>query len=363
MAAHTEWHWIERFGEQFELCGLRANEVVVLLSETRSRPELVETARLALGRAGALVSQLVMPTPANPGPVPIRSTGASQALAGNPAAIAAMAAADFVVDCTVEGLLHATELGQILSAGTRILMISNEHPENFERFGNDPGLAKRVALAKSWLDKADVMRVSSPAGTDLTVGLDGAVRAGSTGYTTTPGDIAHWPGGLVLAFPAAGSVNGKLVLAPGDLNLTFKEYVRSPIVLSIESDYITAIEPVAGEAKFDSELFASYLGSFGEPDAYATSHLGWGMNPAARWDTLPMFDKGEINGTEARAFAGNFLYSTGANEVAGRFCRGHFDLPMRNCTVVLDGPTGPVTVVSGGKLAERLAPPDEQIKG
>ena len=42
-------------------------------------------------------------------------------------------------------------------------------------------------------------------------------------------------------------------------------------------------------------------------------------------------------GTELRAFAGNVVYSTGANETAGRYCRGHFDLPMRNCTVTLAG--------------------------
>jgi len=52
-----------------------------------------------------------------------------------------------------------------------------------------------------------------------------------------------------------------------------------------------------------------------------------------------------------RAFAGNFLWSTGANEVAGRFCRGHFDLPMRNCTVTLDGDP----VVVDGVLVDELA--------
>jgi 2,5-dihydroxypyridine 5,6-dioxygenase len=31
------------------------------------------------------------------------------------------------------------------------------------------------------------------------------------------------------------------------------------------------------------------------------------------------------------------LYSTGANEVAGRHTLGHLDLPMRNCSIALDG--------------------------
>ena len=144
-----------------------------------------------------------MPTPANPGPLPIRSTGASVAIAGHAPAIAALQAADFVLDCTVEGLLHSPELGAVLGAGTRVLMISNEHPETFERMHHDSGLAERVARGKAMMQAASAMHVTSRAGTDLTVDLAGAFCAGSVGYTSEPGDIAHWPGGLVLAFPAA----------------------------------------------------------------------------------------------------------------------------------------------------------------
>jgi 2,5-dihydroxypyridine 5,6-dioxygenase len=226
-------------------------------------------------------------------------------------------------------------------------MISNEHPETFERMVHDPSLAERVSLGKQWLTEASTMRVTSRHGTDLTVDLAGSFRAGSHGYTDRPGDIAHWPGGLVLAFPAAGTVHGTLVLAPGDVNLTFKEYVRSEIRLTVVDDHITAVD---GDGT-DAELFASYLGAFAEQEAYATSHVGWGMNTGARWDVLPLSDKSQTNGTELRAFAGNFLYSTGANEVAGRFCRGHFDLPMRHCTVTLDDRTA----VEDGVLVPALA--------
>ncbi len=71
----------------------------------------------------------------------------------------------------------------------------------------------------------------------------------------------------------------------------------------------------------------------------------------ARWDYLELSDHGDIWGTEARAFAGNFLYSTGANENAGRFTAGHFDLPMRNHSVMLDGEP----VVVDGVLVPDLA--------
>jgi 2,5-dihydroxypyridine 5,6-dioxygenase len=66
---------------------------------------------------------------------------------------------------------------------------------------------------------------------------------------------------------------------------------------------------------------------------------------------MAFYDKRDFNGTELRAFAGNFLYSTGANEVAGRHTLGHFDLPLRNCSIALDGKT----IVDSGRLLPPLA--------
>ena len=39
-----------------------------------------------------------------------------------------------------------------------------------------------------------------------------------------------------------------------------------------------------------------------------------------------------------RGFAGNFLFSTGPNTQGGgtRVTKGHYDLPMKDCTVYLD---------------------------
>jgi 2,5-dihydroxypyridine 5,6-dioxygenase len=346
----TEWRYISAFAAHLTRCGLGEGEVVALLSESQSRPVLVETARLAAQSLGGRVFDIVVPTPASTHSVPIRSTGASQAIAGNPAVIAALSSAQLVIDCTVEGLLHAPELGTVLRGGARVLMVSNEHPDIFDRLGWDDDLARRVALAHELLRNADEMRITSDAGTDLEVQLAGAVTAGSTGITDGPGSIAHWPGGLVIAFPAANTVNGTIVMASGDVNLTFNRIVESPIELTIADDHITDI---AGNG-VDAQLFRSYLASFGDRASYATSHVGWGMNQAARWETVELYDRRETWGTEARAIAGNFLYSTGANEVAGRFTPGHFDLPMRNCTVTLDG----TAVVERGELIAELRKPD-----
>jgi 2,5-dihydroxypyridine 5,6-dioxygenase len=94
--------------------------------------------------------------------------------------------------------------------------------------------------------------------------------------------------------------------------------------------------------------YQAWIDKEGHRDACAVSHVGFGLNPAARWDAMTFYDKRDCNGTELRAFAGNFLYSTGANEVAGRHTLGHFDLPMRHCSIALDGQL----VVQEGELVK-----------
>jgi 2,5-dihydroxypyridine 5,6-dioxygenase len=162
------------------------------------------------------------------------------------------------------------------------------------------------------------------------------------GFTSRPGTLSHWPAGLVLAFPAAQQVRGRLVLDRGDVNLTFKRYLQDPVTLLIEDDRVVEVQG----RHVDGDLMRGYFEAWQDPQAYAVSHVGWGLNRRARWDAMAFYDKAEFNGTELRAFAGNFLYSTGANEVAGRHTAGHFDLPLRGCTVALDGQA----VVEQGRL-------------
>ena len=342
-----EGKWIDAFVQLFELCKLDRGDAVAILSESQSRPVNVELTELALQRLGARPFHVVLPSPPQSAPVPVRSTGASDAVQQSEPVIAALAASTMVVDLTVEGMLHAPELPRILKGGARLLMVSNEHPDALERLAPDPDLTPKVKTGIKMLRDAARMTVRSDAGTELDIDVADTPAAGVWGYCDRPGQVAHWPGGLVLCFPKANSVNGTLVLDAGDVNLTFKRYVESPITLTIENDYVTDIQ---GEG-LDVELFRQYAAAWGDKDAYAVSHVGWGMNPKARWESMEMYDKRDFQGTELRAFAGNFLYSTGANEFANRFTLGHFDLPLRNCTVALDDKV----VVDKGALQGELA--------
>jgi 2,5-dihydroxypyridine 5,6-dioxygenase len=270
--------WLDAFESVLRRCALKPGDTVAILAESQSRPVLVELARLAAARIGATPFTLALPSVSDPAQPVTRSTGASLVIRQLAPVVSALAASTLVVDCTVEGLMHAPELPAILKGanGTqpRVIYISNEHPEALARLLPDDATEARVKDHVKRLRAAKEMRVTSAAGTDLRIALQGAVAGGNWGYTTRPGTMTHWPGGLALCFPAAGSVNGTLVLAEGDVNLTFKRYIERPITLTVENDYVTKIEG----AGVDAQLMRSYIAAWSDREAYAVSHVGWGLN-------------------------------------------------------------------------------------
>ena len=124
--------WVDAFEAVLSRCALRPGDTVAILAETQTRPELPELARMAAARMGCQAFQLVVTTPFEPGPA-VRSTGASTALQQIAPVVAALAGSTLVVDCTVEGLMHAPELPAILKGGARVIYVSNEHPEALAR--------------------------------------------------------------------------------------------------------------------------------------------------------------------------------------------------------------------------------------
>ncbi|MBN8629431.1 MAG: peptidase M29 [Rhodobacterales bacterium] len=344
----VEGKWLAAFRRVFALNGIGQGTRIAIISETQSRPVLAHLCELAAYDLGAESFHIQMPTPAQTAPVPVKSTGTSWAIAGNRAVVEALKLVEVIVDCTVEGLIHAPEWPEIEDAGrTRLLVITNEHPEILERTEPKAEDDIKLQIGIQMLREAAEMRVTSPAGTDLTVDLRGAPCGGTAGFGTKPGAVAHWPAGLCLAFPGKDAANGRVVMDVGDMNLTFKTFLTSRIDFTIENDFVTAIK---GDG-IDALHLREYMEAWDDRNAYGLSHVGWGMNPGAKWVSAAMYDKRDMQAVEFRAIAGSFLWSTGANQYAGRYTLGHFDLPMRNCTIALDGRV----VVKDGVLQGELA--------
>ena len=195
------------------------------------------------------------------------------------------------------------------------------------------------------------VRVTSRAGTDFTYACGDYPVMSQYGMADEPGRFDHWGVGLLHTFPNEGSAAGTVVIAPGDIViLPYCRYVVDPIRLEIREGHITKIE-----GGVDATLMREWLaeGETGpaDRDPYAVSHLGWGLNPQCRWDAIALYgDAPERSRAAARSFPGNFLFSTGPNTQGGgkRTTRGHYDVPMRGCTIALDGKV----VVEEGRIVD-----------
>ena len=119
------------------------------------------------------------------------------------------------------------------AAGTRVLMIRT----SIRTRSSDSCRSARTRPARAIkaCRSATAMHVSSAAGTDLHIDLREARTGGVWGWCDKPGQVAHWPGGIVVNFPRPHSVNGRLVLDVGDINLTFKRYLEQRVTLVIET--------------------------------------------------------------------------------------------------------------------------------
>jgi len=322
-----------------DLCKVRAGERLIVLTGETSHPRNVDDAMRATLAMGAMVYRMELPPVPPRGPVAgnERTTYVGMTpLTGNLMATEALKQADMIVDLL--GLLHSPEQLEILASGTRMLMVI-EPPEILAQMVPIADDKRRVMAADARLRAARTMRVTSKAGTDLKLEVGHYPTLPEYGFADEPGHWDHWPSGFISTWPKDGTTSGRLVIDVGDMLFPFKMYVSSPIVMDIEGGVIRNIE-----GGFEATYLRRHIESYKDPNAYGVAHVGWGLQPKAKWTGLGMRDKAQSLGMDGRAFYGNFLFSTGPNAEAGGSNNSacHVDIPMSGCSVSLDGE--PMTV-------------------
>ena len=322
---------VSLFQAEFERCKVRTGENAVVLSGESARPEYAKAAMEAIRNLGANVFEMRTPA-ARTSEVPGKPTVAIVGLtpiSGNKLAVETLKQADFVVDLIL--LLHSPEQVEILKAGTRVLMVV-EPPEILERALPTEELRHQVEAGAEKLKRARSLRIISDAGTDVEMRLGEYPVMTQYGFTDEPGRWDHWPSSFLYTWPNEGGTNGRVVVNKGDFIWPLNKYLSGPITLVIKDGYIRTIE--GGQ---DAQVLREQMESFKDPEAYAVSHIGWGVDPRAKWDAL--LSQPESVGTDPRSFVGNVQFSTGPNLEAGgkRHTLAHFDMPMLGCTLLLDG--------------------------
>ncbi len=248
-------------------------------------------------------------------------------------AAAAMAAADVVLCAASTSLYHTTAKAVAQRAGARG---NFNAPYRADAWRNGAMTADFVAirrraerLAELWRGTR-VVRVTSPAGTDLSATVEGREpKAWLTGICRNPGEVSALPGGEVSLPPLEGTSNGVVVWerVASDLGA-----LEGPVTITVRDGRAVAF---AGGASADAlrRIVEATV------DADNIGEIGIGLNPAARIGD-------EI--TEAKKAFGTVHIALGdsANEYGGLVeCDVHLDGLVMEPTIEFDG----VPVVVAGR--------------
>jgi len=328
--------------EQFNLSAVKKGETIAVVSDLGTRREYVQSAFAAAEELGADIYELCVNSLPGWTRVGVPTIGQCKGT------LEAVCAADMVVIFHVP--LFSRWLKTVMDGGTRVLMIIDA-PDQLAQLMSPPGLKEACKYAESLYRKTRTVRVVSDAGTDLTYTCGEYPVMTQWGFADEPGHFDHWGAGHIHTFPNEGSTHGTVVMQPGDIViLPYCRYVHDPVKLTVREGHVVDID-----GGLDAKLMRDWLGDGksapDDRDPYAVSHLGWGMNPQALWYGIALNgDEPEISRAAARTFPGNFLFSTGPNSQGGgkRTTRGHYDVPMRDCSIELDGRL----VVKDGRIVD-----------
>jgi 2,5-dihydroxypyridine 5,6-dioxygenase len=330
------------YRKELELSQVEKGETICAVSDLATRREYIQAAFAAADDLGADIYEMCVNSLPSWTKVGVPTVGRCKGT------LEAVRAADLVVIFHVP--LFTAWLKEVLDGGTRVLMIIDA-PDELEQLMAPPGLKEACKHAESIYQRTRSVRVTSEAGTNLLYACGEYPVMTQWGYADERGHFDHWGGGHIHTFPNEGSAHGTVVFQPGDIViLPYCRYVADPVKLEIREGHI-----VRSEGGMDAKLMRDWLddgrSSPQDRDPFALSHLGWGMNPQALWYGMALHgDTPERHRAAARTFPGNFLFSTGPNTQGGgkRNTRGHYDVPLRDCTVELDGKV----VIERGRIAD-----------
>ncbi len=215
-----------------------------------------------------------------------------------PAEVAELMKKFDVVFCpTSKSLTHTDARRAASSLGVRIATLPGVTEEIMVRCMNADyhAIAHRTYTLCGMLEKSSVVRVTSPAGTDITMPIKGRTAHASSGLFHEKGQSGNLPTGEAYLAPLEHQSNGVVVV---DGSMAMVGMVKTPIRIVVKDGYASEI---SGGAEADQ--FKKLLEPHGK-DAYTVAEFGIGTNDKAIL-TGKIIEDEKVMGTIHIAFGDN----------------------------------------------------------
>jgi len=317
------WEALDALSHQFELCKIGADSRVVVVVGDTTTTDRVALVRAAVARSGADSAEL-------------RPIGTGPRIDESSLLTDIGATADLVI--LTEPLVN-------IAVGDKqaLLVLGDCEPQAFPPHAT---MARRVRSLHKRLAGASLLELSDPHGTDLRIDLSGSSTTSDSGILDARNRRTSFPAGWVGSIPAHNTVNGDLIVMPGDANLGAQRLISSPVRLHIIDDHVSAIE---GDNP-DADVLRALFEYAHEPSAYGLAGISIGMNPGR--ERAAAFDTRLLDPQLARLLAGVVTISFGENLLADRPCSQTVTLALSGRRVFLDD----LPVVGDGHLQGDFAP-------
>ncbi len=252
----------------------------------------------------------------------------------------AMKRADVVLAPVSRSITHTKAVKEATSAGARILVMT----AFTERLMTSGGIeadfrAQRPVCEKlaELFTEAKTARLTTPAGTDLTMDIEGRRGNALTCVVDRPGMFSPVPNIEANVSPIEGSSEG-VIIVDASIPYIGIGLLGEPVKMRVERGFITDIHGghQAGVLREDLEVKK-------DPDVYNIAELGVGLNPKSRMTGIMLDDEGVL---------GSAHIGIGTNITLGGKVKAavHYDLVIWRPTIELDGQR----VAEEGKIKFRV---------
>ncbi|MBW2309086.1 MAG: aminopeptidase [Deltaproteobacteria bacterium] len=304
-----------------QVLALRPGEKVLIITDTGRPVTIARALASAVHAAGAEVVVATMITRETHGVEP-------------PDVIAeAMKVVDAVIMPTSYALTHTDAVRNALKCGTRFCNFReiNEDMMVCGAVAADYHQVREIATALAHrMNEANIARITTPAGTDISMSLAGRTSLVLAGFAQQPGQYGGLPSGEAAIAPVERTAKGIMV---DPFSMDGIGVIRGPFHLQVENGKVQKVsgglEAVKLRGVFDRN----------DENAANIAEFAIGANPAARITGVINEDKRRI---------GTVHIAVGDNMTLGGRVRSniHYDILFFDPTVQLDDET----VVESGKL-------------
>lgn len=190
-------------------------------------------------------------------------------------------------------------------------------------------LEQRAAKIKKALDEGEEVRITTEAGTDLTIGIKGKKAIANDGNYREAGKGGNIPAGEVYIPPKWKNVSGKVVIDGSSATRHGTVLIKNPIILTIEDGEIKDVEGKEEAERLKETLDWAHKKAKHPWGIRRIGELGIGINPKAKIIGATIVDEKTL-GTAHIAIGSNHWFGGTIYAII------HLDQVFRNPKIYID---------------------------